>query len=139
MLLVMSKINYVLAHKNMSSKPHVAKSIETHHTKYIRCSSPRKPHNNLHSKHKGRSSMKDVSSGRRKKGFGKVQKFTWKDDDVEEEDEDSVDEMEDEGITCLRLNDNSDPGEHFVLSVETCLHHGYACVDGDSSVFHVNY
>ena len=83
--------------------------------------------------------MKKFSIRGRKKGFGKVQKVTWKDGDIKEDKEDSVNELMDEGVACLRLDDDSDPEEQFVLSIKTCLPDDDACVDDDNSNFHLNY
>ena len=83
--------------------------------------------------------MKDVPSGGRKKGLGKVQKVTWNDDDDGEDDEDSVQSVTDKGVACLRLDDGSDPEEHFVFSVETCVPDVDGCDGIDKLNLHLNY
>ena len=132
-------INHVLAQCNMEAKPDVAKTIAATNAKYIRRSSPCKPNNNLHLKQKGRWSAMDVPSGERKKGLGKVQKVTWNDEEGDKDDENSVQSASDEGVASLCIDDDSDPEEKFVLSVETCVPYVDGCDGIDKLNLHLNY
>ena len=63
----------------------------------------------------GNASNGSKSGGRK---FGKVTQVDLEDEiPLEEEDGDSIEEA----VTCLRMDDDSDVEEQFVLSVETCL------------------
>ena len=108
-------VNFVLARKNMNAKPHVAKSIEAANPKYIRRPlGPRRPQQKS-LRPNGKASSGSKSGGRK---FGKVTQVDLEDEiSVEDEDGDSVEE----DVTCLRLDDDSDVEEQFVLLVETCL------------------
>ena len=54
--------------------------------------------------------------------------------DNNDEFDDQVDVIE-EGVSCLRMDDDSDVDNGFVITVETCLD---GCEDDDSSKVHLN-